>query len=205
MHNVPDLPYAYDALEPYIDAETMRLHHDKHHSTYVDNLNKALKQHKEYQNRPIEQLLTSLSELPDDIRAAVRNNGGGHYNHSLFWTIMAPVTNTTGPSEVLSVRLEREFGSVDALKDTMKAKALSQFGSGWAWVVTDGKALQIVGTANQDTPLSDGQTPILGIDVWEHAYYLKYQNRRAEYFDNWWHTINWAEVERRLGVVGRVE
>ena len=190
---LPPLPYAYDALEPYVDQETMHFHHDKHLKTYVDNLNKALEAHPEYHSWTLEDLLAKLSELPDSLRTAVRNNGGGVYNHDLYFDLMAPTGQTIAPA------VAKAFGDEETWKKQMKAAALGQFGSGFAWVVADqAGALSILALPNQDNPLSQGLTPILPLDVWEHAYYLKYQNLRADYVDNWFQVINWKAVEERL-------
>ncbi len=191
---VPPLPYAYDALEPHIDKETMQFHHDNHHATYVANLNKALDGHAELVNKSIEDLLTSLDSIPESIRNAVRNNGGGHWNHSLFWQLMAPGAGGE-PTGDLAAAITSAFGSFADFKDKFKAAALGRFGSGWAWLIADkAGALAITSTPNQDTPVSEGLTPILGIDVWEHAYYLKYQYKRAAYVDAFWNVVNWAKV-----------
>ena len=194
---LPKLPYAEDALEPYIDAQTMNIHHTKHHQTYVTNLNAAIEKHPELSNKSLEDLLSDLNAVPEDIRTAVRNHGGGTYNHNLFWEIMGPKMGQ-GPTGALTKALEASFGSFDAFKDEFTKAATTRFGSGWAWLVTKGEGLAVVSTANQDTPLSEGMTPILGLDVWEHAYYLKYQNRRPEYISNWWNVVNWDEVSKRL-------
>jgi Fe-Mn family superoxide dismutase len=201
-YTVPPLPYAFDALEPYIDAKTMEIHHDKHHAAYVANLNAALKDHASLQGKPIEELIANLSAVPESIRTAVRNNGGGHANHSLFWTVMKPGGGGQ-PSGELARVIDSELGGFDAFKDAFSKAGVTRFGSGWAWlVVRDGK-LAVCSTANQDNPLMDvvepGQKgiPILGLDVWEHAYYLKYQNRRPDYIAAWWNTVNWDEVARR--------
>jgi Fe-Mn family superoxide dismutase len=196
-YTLPELPYAYDALEPSIDARTMEIHHSKHHAGYVKKLNAALEKHPELFDTPLEKLLANLDEVPEDIRTAVRNNGGGHFNHTLFWTIMAP--NAGGkPQGALLTAIEATFGDFDAFKKAFDEAALGRFGSGWAWlsVKPDG-GLVVHSTPNQDTPLAEGLTPILGLDVWEHAYYLKYQNRRDEYVTNWWNVVNWAEVDAR--------
>jgi superoxide dismutase, Fe-Mn family len=193
---LPNLPYAEDALEPYIDAQTMNLHRTKHHQTYITNLNAAIEKHPELAGKSLEELLSDLNAIPEDIRMAVRNHGGGTYNHNLFWEIMAPKTGATPPESLIRV-LEASFGSFDAFKDEFTKAATTRFGSGWAWLVTKGEGLAIVSTANQDTPLSEGMTPILGLDVWEHAYYLKYQNRRPEYISNWWNVVHWDEVSKR--------
>ncbi len=195
-YKLPDLPYAYDALEPHIDEETMKLHHDKHHSGYVDKTNAALEGHEDLQKLSIEELMAKLDEVPEDIRTAIRNNGGGHANHSLFWEIMSP--NGGGePTGELADAINETFGSLDNLKEEVKTAATGQFGSGWGWLVVDNGELKVVNTPNQDTPLSNGQTPILGIDVWEHAYYLNYQNKRPAYVDAFWNVVNWEEVARR--------
>jgi Fe-Mn family superoxide dismutase len=193
---LPPLPYGYDALEPYIDTQTMQLHHDKHHSTYVTNLNKALEGHADLAGRSIEHLLETLEEVPADIRTAVRNNGGGHANHSLFWRLMKPQSGGA-PKGELGRMIDSTFGSFDNFKTTFNDAATKRFGSGWAWLAIDkdGK-LQVTSTANQDSPLMQSVYPLLGLDVWEHAYYLKYQNRRPEYINAWWNIVNWEEVDR---------
>jgi superoxide dismutase, Fe-Mn family len=194
---LPKLPYAEDALEPYIDAQTMTLHHDKHHQTYVTNLNGAIEKHPELGDKSLEDLLMDLNSIPEDVRTVVRNHGGGTWNHSMFWEIMAP--NAGGaPTGELAQAVDSAFGSFDSFKAEFEKAANGRFGSGWAWLVKEGNGLAIVSTANQDTPISDGKTPILGIDVWEHAYYLKYQNRRAEYVTNWWNVVNWDAVAARF-------
>ena len=194
---LPALPYAYDALTPYIDEETMHLHHEKHHNAYITNANAALEKHPELADKTIEELLADLNSIPEDIRTAVRNNGGGHANHSLFWTVLAP--NAGGePTGAVKDGIEEAFGSFDAMKEKFSAAAAGHFGSGWAWlVVSDGK-LEITSTPNQDSPISEGKTPILGLDVWEHAYYLNYKNVRPEYIKAFWNLVNWDEVNRRL-------
>lgn len=194
---LPALPYAYDALTPYIDEETMHLHHEKHHNAYITNANAALEKHPELADKTIEELLADLNIIPEDIRTAVRNNGGGHANHSLFWTVLAP--NAGGePTGAVKDGIEEAFGSFDAMKEKFSAAAAGRFGSGWAWlVVSDGK-LEITSTPNQDSPISEGKTPILGLDVWEHAYYLNYKNVRPEYIKAFWNLVNWDEVNRRL-------
>lgn len=192
-HQLPSLPYAFDALEPYIDTQTMQIHHGKHHAAYIANLNKAL-EGTEFENMPVEQLLAKLDSVPEKIRTVVRNNGGGFVNHNLFWTIMAP--NAGGaPSGDLAAAIDQAFGSFEAFKEKLSTAAATRFGSGWAWLVVkaDG-SLAVYSTANQDSPLMDGDTPILGLDVWEHAYYLKYQNRRPEYITNFFNVINWEQV-----------
>ncbi len=193
---LPPLPYAYDALEPFIDTMTMQIHHDKHHATYVNNLNAALEKHPELSSWSLEQLLSNLNAVPEDIRTVVRNHGGGTWNHNLFWEIMAP--NAGGlPTGELAEAINAAFGSFETFKTEFEKAANGRFGSGWAWLVKKANNLAIVSTPNQDNPLTDGMTPLLGLDVWEHAYYLKYQNRRAEYVSNWWNVVNWAEVARR--------
>jgi Fe-Mn family superoxide dismutase len=194
---VPPLPYDYNALDPHIDEETMHLHHDKHHAAYVNNLNAAIEKHPELQGKSAEELITDLNAVPEDIRTAVRNNGGGHVNHSMFWQIMGP--NGGGqPTGAIADAINAAFGSFDNLKAQFNDAGVKRFGSGWAWLVKDANGnLSVVSTANQDNPMSDGQTPILGNDVWEHAYYLKYQNRRPEYLNAWWNVVNWDEVNRR--------
>jgi len=194
---LPKLPYAVDALEPYIDAQTMTIHHDKHHQAYITNLNAALEKHPELAGKSLEDLLSDLNAVPEDIRMAVRNHGGGTWNHNVFWEIMGPKMGGT-PSGELTKALEKAFGSFDAFKSEFEKAAVGRFGSGWAWLVRKGDGLAVVSTANQDTPLSEGLTPILAIDVWEHAYYLKYQNRRPEYVSNWWNVVNWEAVADRL-------
>ena len=197
---VPDLPYDYGALEPHIDEQTMRLHHDKHHQAYVDKANGAL-EGTEWADAEVDDVLRSLDQLPDDIRTAVRNNAGGHSNHSFFWQIMSP-DGGGEPSGDLASGIDEKFGSFDAFKDELKNAGVNRFGSGWAWLVHDGSGLAVVSTANQDSPISDGQTPLLGVDVWEHAYYLKYQNKRPDYIDAWWNVVNWDEVAQRLDAAG---
>jgi Fe-Mn family superoxide dismutase len=197
---VPPLPYDYAALEPHIDEQTMRVHHDKHHQAYVDNANKAL-EGTEWVDRPVEEVLQSLDALPEDVRTAVRNNAGGHANHSMFWEIMSP-DGGGEPEGALAEAINSAFESVDSLKEQLNDAGVKQFGSGWSWLVVDGGSLAVTSTPNQDTPLSEGKTPILGIDVWEHAYYLKYQNRRPVYLGAWWNVVNWAEVARRFETAG---
>jgi superoxide dismutase, Fe-Mn family len=194
--DLPKLPYAVDALEPYIDAQTMSIHHDKHHQAYVTNLNAAIEKHPELAGKSLEDLLSDLNAVPEDIRMAVRNHGGGTWNHNMFWEIMGPKMGGM-PSAGLTKALEAAFGTFDAFKAEFEKAATTRFGSGWAWLVKKGDGLAVVSTANQDNPLSDGSTPILGIDVWEHAYYLKYQNRRPEYISNWWNVVNWEAVAER--------
>ncbi|GIW67448.1 MAG: superoxide dismutase [Mn] [Candidatus Parcubacteria bacterium] len=194
-HVLPQLPYSYDALEPYIDKTTMEIHHTKHHQAYVNNLNSALEKYPEWQNVELEEILKNLNQLPEDIRTAVRNNGGGHYNHSLFWEIMKPNDRDESAVE-LKKALEENFDSFENFKNLFSEIALKHFGSGWAWlVVTPDKKLKVYSLPNQDNPLMNGDLPIMGLDVWEHAYYLKYQNRRNEYIQNWWNVINWGKIE----------
>jgi Fe-Mn family superoxide dismutase len=192
---VPPLPYDYDALEPTIDGQTMRLHHDKHHQAYVDNANKAL-EGTELADRPLEQVLTNLDVLPEDKRAAARNNVGGHANHSLFWEIMSP-DGGGEPSGTLAEAIDDVFGGRDQLKQLVNDAGVKRFGSGWTWLVHDGTGLAVYSRANQDSPLMEDDVPLLGIDVWEHAYYLKYQNRRPDYLEAWWNVVNWPAVAER--------
>ena len=199
-YELPPLPYPYNALEPHIDEETMQLHHDKHHQTYVDNLNTAL-EGSEWDGRPLEQVLDNLDLIADDRRTAVRNNGGGHANHALFWEIMSP-DGGGEPEGELAAAITDTFDSFAELKRQVTDAALKRFGSGWAWLVHDGTGLAVVSTPNQDSPLMEGHTPILGVDVWEHAYYLRYQNRRADYLDAWWNVVNWPRVAEQLASAG---
>jgi Fe-Mn family superoxide dismutase len=199
-YELPPLPYEYNALEPTIDEQTMRIHHDKHHAAYVTNLNAAL-EGTEWADRPIEQVLDNLDLLPEEKRAAVRNNGGGHANHSLFWQIMGP-DGGGSPSGALAAAIDATFDNLDALKTQLVDAGVKRFGSGWSWLIHDGTGLAVVSTPNQDTPLMTGDTPLLGIDVWEHAYYLNYQNRRPDYLAAWWNVVNWDEVGRRYDAVG---
>jgi Fe-Mn family superoxide dismutase len=194
---VPPLPYAPDALEPHIDAQTMSLHHDKHHQAYVDKLNAAL-EGTEFADSSIEDIIANLDAIPEDKRTAVRNNGGGHLNHSLFWKSMSP-DGGGAPEGDLGAAIDSAFGSFDDFKEQFEAAGVGQFGSGWAWLVFDGGALSVTSTPNQDNPLSEGKLTLLGNDVWEHAYYLKYQNRRPEYLKAWWNTVNWSEIATRYG------
>jgi Fe-Mn family superoxide dismutase len=196
-YTLPDLPYAFDALEPHIDALTMEIHHDKHHGTYVTNLNNAL-EGSALGDLPIEELLKQLDQVPEDKRTAVRNNGGGHYNHSLFWTSLS-ASGGGAPGGELGDAIASAFGSFSDFQSKLKAAGLGRFGSGWAWLIKDGSDLAIVSTPNQDNPISDGKTPLVGVDVWEHAYYLRYQNRRADYLDAWWNVVDWSEVAKRFG------
>lgn len=193
---LPALPYAYDALEPVIDADTMRFHHDKHHATYVANLNKALEAHPELFERSVEFLIAHLNHLPEDIKGAVRNNGGGTYNHTLFWEMMAPEGQAAFAGPVAD-KIKETFGSYEEFKKQFAAAAAGRFGSGWAWLVADGDKLEILSTANQDNPLTEGKRPLLCLDVWEHAYYLKYQNRRVDYINEWFRIINWDFVNEQ--------
>ncbi len=199
-YSVPDLAYAFDALEPHIDARTMEIHHDKHHAAYVNNLNAAL-EGTEWMDRPIDSVLTSLEIIPEDKRAAVRNNGGGHANHTLFWEIMGP--NGGGePSGALGDAIADTFGSVADLKTAVNDAGVKRFGSGWTWLMWDGTGLAVKSTPNQDTPVMDGDVPLLGIDVWEHAYYLNYQNRRPDYLEAWWNVVDWSAVAARFDARG---
>ncbi|GHO44628.1 superoxide dismutase [Ktedonospora formicarum] len=194
---LPPLPYEYNALEPYIDTETMHLHHDKHHATYVTNLNNALQGH-EFANLPIDEVLRRLNEVPEGVRTAVRNNGGGHSNHSMFWQIMMPNGGGEPTGEIASA-INAKFGSFENFKTAFNDAGAKRFGSGWAWLVADRNGnLEVTSTANQDSPLSEGLYPVLGNDVWEHAYYLKYQNRRPEYLNAWWNVVNWNEINKRF-------
>jgi Fe-Mn family superoxide dismutase len=196
---LPLLPYAPDALEPFIDKMTMEIHHGKHHSAYVTNLNKALESAPELAGKSLEELLANnCAIVPEGIRTAVRNNGGGHANHSMFWTIMGP-DGAKGPGGALADAIHSAFGSLDGLKEKVNAAGAARFGSGWAWVLNNGGKLEVISTANQDSPLMEGRNPVFGVDVWEHAYYLKYQNRRPDYLAAWWNVVNWAEIEARFG------
>ena len=196
---VPPLPYEYNALEPHIDEATMKLHHDKHHQAYVTNANKAL-EGTDWAEKSVEEVLRNLNQIPDDKRNAVRNNAGGHLNHSLFWEWMSP-DGGGEPDGDLASAIDSAFGSFSEFQDKLKAAGVGQFGSGWAWLVHDGSGLAVVSTPNQDTPISDGKTPLLGVDVWEHAYYLNYQNRRPDYIDAWWNVVNWAKVAEQFSAV----
>jgi Fe-Mn family superoxide dismutase len=196
-YEVPPLPYDYAALEPHIDEATMRVHHDKHHQAYVDKVNAAL-EGTDWADRPIEEVIANLGDVPEGKRTAVRNNGGGHYNHSLFWEWLSP-DGGGEPSGELADAINEAFGSFADFQAKFKETGVNQFGSGWSWLVRDGSGLAVVGSANQDNPLTDGKTPLLGVDVWEHAYYLKYQNRRPDYIDAWWNVVNWAKVAEAYG------
>ena len=196
-HTLPSLPYSFDALEPHIDAQTMEIHHGKHHNAYVTNLNAALEKAPELADKPLDELLRDLNSVPEAIRTAVRNNGGGHYNHSQFWQSMGP--NAGGaPSGKLAEAINSAFGDFEKFKTAVNQAGTTRFGSGWAWVIDNGGKLEVMSTPNQDNPLMEGKKAILGIDVWEHAYYLKYQNRRPDYLGAWWNVVNWNEVNRLL-------
>jgi superoxide dismutase, Fe-Mn family len=196
---LPALPYAHDALEPYIDKMTMEIHHGKHHQAYVTNLNKALESAPELAGKSLEELLANgLAIVPEGIRTAVRNNGGGHWNHTMFWNIMGPNAGAGGPVGNVAAAITAAFGSFDTFKEKFGAAGVGRFGSGWAWLIKSGSGVEIVSTPNQDNPLMEGKTAILGLDVWEHAYYLKYQNRRPDYIKEWWNVVNWAAVEDRF-------
>ncbi len=194
-HELPKLPYAYDALEPYIDKQTMEIHHTKHHQAYINNFNTALEKHPDLQSKSVEDILKHLNKVPEDVRTAVRNNGGGHVNHSMFWELMKPTGGGEAPGEV-GKAVNKTFGSYDSFKEQFSKAATTRFGSGWAWLVLNHGKLEIISTANQDSPLSEGKTPVLGLDVWEHAYYLLYKSQRAEYVKNWWNVVNWEYVEK---------
>ena len=196
-HTLPALPYDFGALEPHIDAQTMQIHHGKHHQAYVNNLNAALDKHPELHKKTLEELLGNINAVPDDIRTAVRNNAGGHHNHSLFWAIMAPKGGGE-PSGTLADALKKTFGDFAKFKEAITTAGTTRFGSGWAWLAAANGKLEVYSTANQDSPLMDGKTPILGLDVWEHAYYLKYQNRRPDYIGAWWNVVNWPAVQKRF-------
>jgi Fe-Mn family superoxide dismutase len=196
-HALPPLPYDFAALEPHIDTQTMQIHHGKHHQAYVNNLNAALAKHPELDKWPLEDLLKKINQVPEDIRTAVRNNAGGHHNHSLFWTWMGPKAGGE-PSGAVGDAIKKTFGDFTKFKEQIAAAGTGRFGSGWAWLVWSGGKLEILSTANQDSPLMDGKTPVLGVDVWEHAYYLKYQNRRPDYIAAWWNVVNWAAVNKQF-------
>lgn len=193
MFVLPDLGYSFDALEPHIDAKTMEIHHSKHHAGYVEKLNAAMEKYPDLQNKKIEDILSGIKDVPEDIKTAVQNNGGGHHNHALFWESMKP-----GGSQNLPEAISKTFGSLDEFKAKMTDAGITRFGSGWAWLVKKGDQLEVYSTANQDSPLMEGKTPILGLDVWEHAYYLKYQNKRPDYIEAWWNVVNWDVVVARL-------
>ncbi|MFS0613876.1 superoxide dismutase SodA [Lederbergia ruris] len=195
-YELPQLPYGYDALEPHIDKETMNIHHTKHHNTYVTNLNKALEGHEDLASKSVEDLISDLDSVPESIRTAVRNNGGGHANHSLFWTLMSP-DGGGEPTGSLAEAINSKFGSFDKFKEDFQAAGAGRFGSGWAWLVVNNGELEITSTPNQDSPLMEGKKPLLGLDVWEHAYYLKYQNRRPEYMSAFWNVVNWDAVQKQ--------
>jgi Fe-Mn family superoxide dismutase len=197
-HSLPPLPYAPDALEPHIDAKTMEIHHGKHHQAYVNNLNAALEKAPELQSKSLDDLLRDLGSVPEAIRNAVRNNGGGHWNHTMFWQIMGPKAGGP-PGGALAQAIDKAFGSFDKFKEQFAAAGVGRFGSGWAWLIVERGGLKIESTPNQDNPLMEGKTAIMGLDVWEHAYYLKYQNRRPDYITAWWNTVNWKEIEKRFG------
>jgi len=196
-YQLPELPYAYDALEPHIDKETMNIHHTKHHNTYVTNVNAALEGHEDLASKSVEELVSDLNSVPESIRTAVRNNGGGHANHSLFWQLLSP-NGGGNPTGALAEAIDSKFGSFDEFKTQFENAGKTRFGSGWAWLVLNNGELAVTSTANQDSPLMEGQTPLLGVDVWEHAYYLKYQNRRPDYLAAFWNVVNWEEVSRRF-------
>ena len=200
-HSLPPLPYPTDALEPHIDKQTMEIHHGKHHQAYVNNLNAALEKHPDLQAKSAEDLIKHLTTVPEDIRTAVRNNGGGHVNHTMFWQIMGPGKGGA-PTGAIAAAITGAFGTFDAFKEQMNKGGAGRFGSGWVWLVDTGGKLTVESTPNQDNPMMDGKKPIFGIDVWEHAYYLKYQNRRPDYIDAWWNVVNWNEVARRFDAAG---
>jgi Fe-Mn family superoxide dismutase len=194
VHEIGKLPYSYDGLEPYIDAKTMEIHHTKHHQAYVTNLNAALDKHPELKEKTVEELLSGLGSVPEDIRTAVRNHGGGHANHSMFWKLMAPNAGGEPQGEVADA-IKQAFGGFDKFKDSLTNAGMTRFGSGWAWLVLDNGKLAVMSTANQDTPISEGKVPVIGVDVWEHAYYLKHTSNRAAYLKDWWNVVNWKQVE----------
>ncbi|HVZ67524.1 MAG TPA: superoxide dismutase [Patescibacteria group bacterium] len=197
MFKLPELPYDYDALAPYISTDIQHLHHDKHHQAYVDNLNKALADYPDWQEKSIEEIITSLDQVPDAIKTVVRNNGGGHYNHSMFWEMMAPKKDQK-PSGTLLDKIQHDFGEFETFKTQFTEGATKVFGSGWMWLVKDGDKLALMSTPNQDSPLTSGKIPLLGLDVWEHAYYLQYYNKRADYIEAWWNIVNWEDTAKRL-------
>jgi superoxide dismutase, Fe-Mn family len=196
-HSLPALPYDFAALEPHIDTQTMQIHHGKHHAAYVNNLNAALEKHPDLQSKSLDDLVKNLNAVPEAIRTAVRNNGGGHVNHTMFWQIMGP-SKGGAPTGRIAEAINGSFGGFDSFKDQMNKAGAGRFGSGWVWLVDAGGKLSIESTANQDNPMMEGKRPIFGIDVWEHAYYLKYQNRRPDYLAAWWNVVNWDEVNKRL-------
>lgn len=197
MFTLPDLPYDYDALAPYISADIQHLHHSKHHQTYVDKLNAAIQKYPEWHDRSIEEIIKNLDTLPEDIKTAVRNNGGGHYNHSMFWEMMAP-NKGQEPTGTLLDKLQHSFGDVKSFKEHFTTGATAVFGSGWQWLILDNGELKLMSTPNQDSPLTQGKVPLLGLDVWEHAYYLQYYNKRPDYVEAWWNVVNWDDVAKRL-------
>jgi len=197
-YKLPELPYAYDALEPHFDKETMNIHHTKHHNAYITNVNNALEGNEELQSKSVEDLISNMDAIPENIRTAVRNNGGGHANHSLFWELLSP-DGGGNPSGTLAEAIAKKFGSFDKFKEEFAKAGATRFGSGWAWLVLNDGELEIMSTPNQDSPLMEGKTPLLGLDVWEHAYYLNYQNRRPDYISAFWNVVNWDEVARRYG------
>ena len=201
MYELPKLPYAFDALEPHIDARTMEIHHGKHHATYVNTLNGAIEKHPDLASKSVEDLLRGIDQVPEDIRTVVRNHGGGHANHSLFWQVMGP-DGGGPPTGALAEALASAFGSFESFKEKLTDAATKRFGSGWGWLTVAGGKLEVTSSANQDSPLMEGKTPLLGVDVWEHAYYLNYQNRRPDYLKAWWNVVNWAEVARRFEAAG---
>ncbi len=198
MFELPKLPYEYDALAPFVSSEIQQLHHTKHHAAYIKNLNTALEKYPEWQNKTIEEIIISLDQLPADIKTVVRNNGGGHFNHSMFWQMMGPKGSSGEPSGTLLSEIQQSFGDIKTFKEQFGAGAVKIFGSGWQWLVLDNDKLTLMSTPNQDSPLSSGKTPILGLDVWEHAYYLQYYNKRPDYVEAWWNIVNWEDVARRL-------
>ena len=197
-HSLPPLPYAFNALEPHIDARTMEIHHDKHHQAYVTNLNAALDKHPELHAKTVEELLAGINTVPEDIRGPVRNNGGGHANHTMFWEVIGP-GGGGAPTGAIADAITSSFGGFDKLKEEVKKAGIGRFGSGWAWVIDNGGKLVVESSANQDSPLMEGKKVVFGIDVWEHAYYLHYQNRRPDYIDAWWNVVNWTAINKRLG------
>ena len=197
MFELPPLPYEYDALAPFISADIQQLHHDKHHAAYIKNLNDALAKHTEWQNKSIEEIITHLDQIPEDVKTTVRNNGGGHYNHSMFWEMMAPKAGGEPTGSVLN-EIKQYFGEFNTFRNQFTQGALKIFGSGWEWLVYDDGKLALMSTPNQDSPLSQGKVPLLGLDVWEHAYYLQYYNKRPDYVEAWWHVVNWEDVTKRL-------